>query len=188
MPGGRGAFSPVQTMDLGPAGNPRTFSQTTLPQGGQLGMLLTYQNQMFRLVQWDQSAGGTVDGIDGGVAYWEDRLLYTVHFDESAGEGQANGVAGGTHAAFDVSSFTVDQFIFVQVGGIQLAVVVDASTVAGDMMAGGNDNELTRTAEGSAVVDLGVAVALSSQASTTSDEGASVANSARVRWIVGAML
>lgn len=188
MPGGRGAFSPVQTMDLGPAGNPRTFSQTTLPQGGQLGMLLTYQNQMFRLVQWDQSAGGTVDGVDGGVAYWEDRLLYTVHFDESAGEGQANGVAGGTHAAFDVSSFTVDQFIFVQVGGTQLAVFCDGSTVAGDTLAGGNDNQLTRTAEGNAPVDIAVAVALSTVGTTTSDEGASLANSSKVRWIVGAVL
>lgn len=188
MPGGRGAFSPVQTMDLGPVGNPRTFSVTTLPQGGQLGMLVTYQNQLFRLVQWDQSTGGTVDGIDGGLAYWEDRLLYTVHFDESAGEGQANGVAGGTHAAFDVSSFTVDQYIFVQVGGIQLAVVVDASTVAGDTLAGGNDNELTRTGEGNAPIDVAVAVALSTRGSTTSDEGASVANSSKVRWIVGAML
>jgi len=188
MAGGRGSHFPVQTVDLGPTGSPLTYNEATLPNGGKLGMLMEWSNRVFRLVKVDVSETA-VDSLDGGVAYWEDRSNWTVNTDASAGEGLANGVAGGTHVVVDVSVGT-DRYIFVQVGGDQAAVQVAASTAISDQMSGhaSTDNILTRTAAGTAVINPLVAVALSARGTTTTDNGVSLANSAKVRWHLGMLM
>lgn len=189
----RGRFFPVQTVDLGQTGNFGTMLEgisNAGPWKGQLGMVVESGGKVWRLVQYDISAGAAVDAIDGGVLYWEDKSNFLVHADASAGEALANGVAGGCHQAIDTSAQTEDSYMWVQIGGDQAAVVVAASTVAGDHLTGhaSTDNVLTRTAAGTAPVDVPVATALSTRGTTTSDEGASVGNSSAVRWIVGNLL
>ena len=169
----KGRFFPVQTVDTGPKGNIGTMLKPVSAKGpwkGQLGSVTEAEGKLWRLVQLDYD-GSAVDTIDGGLLYWEDRSLFTVHTDASAGEALAQGVAGGCHQVIDVSSLTEDQYLWVQVGG-------HAST----------DNVLTRTAAGTAAVNLQVGVCLSTRGTTTSDESASVANSAKVRWVIGNML
>jgi len=188
MAGGRGSHFPVQTVDLGPTGSPLTFNETSLPHGGKLGMLVEWSNRVFRLVEVDVSETA-VDSIAGGVAYGEDRSNWTVNTDASAGEALANGVAGGTHVVVDVSVGT-DRYIYVQVGGDQAAVQVAASTAISDQMSGhaSTDNILTRTAAATASVNPVVAVALSARGTTTTDNSASLANSAKVRWHLGMLM
>jgi hypothetical protein len=188
----KGRFFPVQTVDTGPKGNIGTMLKPLSAKGpwkGQLGSVTEAEGKLWRLVQLDYD-GSAVDTIDGGLLYWEDRSLFTVHTDASAGEALAQGVAGGCHQVVDVSALTEDQYLWVQVGGDQAAVVVAASAVAGDPLSGhaSTDNVLTRTAAGTAAVNLQVGVCLSTRGTTTSDESASVANSAKVRWVIGNML
>lgn len=188
MPVGR-TFN-VQHIHLGPTGTIRTAAFDVLNNGGsgpflgQLGQIFEQDAKFFRLVKFDNGAGD-VASIDGGVAYWKAKATYTVTTDASDGEALANGVAGGTHAVI-----TDGYYFFVQCGGDQAAVVVAASTVAGDSMSGhaSTDNVLTRTAAGTASVNLQVATALSTRGTTTSDVGASVANSSKVRWILGVLI
>ncbi len=189
MAGGRGSHFPVQTVDLGPTGSPLTYNETSIPHGGKLGMLVEWSNRVFRLVKVDVSECGSVDSLDGGVAYWEDKANWTVNTDASAGEALANGVAGGTHVVVDVSVGT-DRYIFIQVGGDQAAVQVAASTAISDQLSGhaSTDNILTRTAAGTAVINPLVAVALSARGTTTTDNGVSLANSAKVRWHLGLLM
>jgi len=191
MPVGR-TFQ-VGSLHLGPAanGDPRKYLETSLPQGGQLGQIFEKDGRFYRLVKVDLT--DAVDGLDGGVAYWADKASYAVTFDASGGEAGANGIAGGCHKVVDVSTYTInvtDPYIFIQVGGDQAAVVVAASAVAGDHMTGhaSTDNVLTRTAAGTAPVDLLAAVCLSTRGTTTSDNGASVSNSSKVRWILGSLI
>lgn len=184
----------VQHLHLGPTGSVYSFAESTLNNGGagpwlgQLGQIFEKDNKFFRLVRG--SADNDVDYIDGGVAYWDDRSAWTVTADASEGEALANGVAGGTHKAMDVSVVGNELYFFIQVGGDQAAVVVAASTVAGDHMTGhaSTDNVLTRTAAGTAPVDALVGTALTTRGTTTSDSGASVSNSSKVRWRLGALL
>lgn len=172
----------VQTVDLGPVGNPRKFNESSLPKGGQLGAVFEYEKgKFFRLVKFDNGTGN-IASIDGGVAYWKDKANWTVTADASDSEGGANEVAGGMH-----NVVTDGNYCCIQVGGDQAAVVVAANTVAGDSMTGhaSTDNVLTRTAAGTAPVDKLAAVALSTRGSTTTDNGASLANSSKVRWVLG---
>ena len=180
----------VQHLHLGSQGNVRTFKSATLggtvtsgvgPWLGQLGQIFEQDGKFFRLVK--DSADNDVDYIDGGVAYWDDKANYVVTADASEGEALANGVAGGTHVAVDVSAEGVLYF-FIQVGGDQAAVVVAASTVAGDHMTGhaSTDNVLTRTAAGTAPVNKLVGTALTTRGTTTTDNGVSLADSSKVRW------
>lgn len=180
----------IQHLHLGPDGNVRTFNQSTLNNGGagpwlgQLGQIFEDNGKFFRLVKFDDGTGN-VASIDGGVAYWKTKSTYTVTTDASDGEALANGVAGGMHAVI-----TDGNYCFVQCGGDQAAVVVAASTVAGDHLTGhaSTDNVLTRTAAGTAPVDVPFATALSTRGSTTSDSGASVSNSSKVRWRLGLLI
>jgi hypothetical protein len=180
----------VQHLHLGPAGNVRTFQSATLDNGGSgpwlgaLGQVFEKDNKFFRLVKFDNGTGN-VASIDGGLAYWKTKASWIVTTDASDAEGLANGVAGGTHAVI-----TDGNYFFIQIGGDQAAVVVAASTVNGDHMTGhaSTDNVFTRTAAGTAPVDKLMATALTTRGTTTSDEGASVANSSKVRWILGATL
>ena len=187
-----GRFFPIQTVDKGRTGSFATMMEPVSEAGvwkGQLGSIVESGGKVWRLVQLDYD-GSAVDLIDGGLLYWEDKSVFTVHTDASAGEGLANGVAGGCHQAEDVSALTEDQYMWVQVGGDQAAVVVAASAVAGDHLTGhaSTDNVLTRTAAGTAPVDVPVATCLSTRGTTTSDESASVSNSSKVRWILGNLL
>lgn len=179
-------------MYLGPTGNVRTFFSRTLsnmgagPWVGQLGQVFEKDAKYWRLVQID--AADTVDYIDGGVVYWKQKSSYTVTADASDGEALANGVAGGCHQVIDVAlTNPATGYFFVQCGGDQAAVVVAASAVAGDHLTGhaSTDNVLTRTAAGTAPVDIPFATCLSTRGTTTSDEGASVSNSSKVRWHAG---
>lgn len=183
----------VQHLHLGKDGNVRTWQDTALgntvtsgagPWAGQLGQIFETANKFFRLVKFDDGAGN-VASIDGGVAYWKDRANFVVTADASDGEMLANGVAGGMHAVI-----TDQNYCFIQVGGFQAAVVVAASTVAGDHMTGhaSTDNVLTRTAAGTAPVDVPFATAASTRGTTTSDNGASVSNSSKVFWRLGLLL
>lgn len=180
-------------LNLGPAanGDPRKFNQSTLPIGGQLGQVFEKDQNFYRLVKID--ADDAVDWIDGGVGYWKTKISSTtpwvVTADASDGEAGANGIAGGSHVAVDVSEVS-EGYIFLQIGGDQAAVVVAASTVAADSMTGhaSTDNVLTRTAAGTAPVDKLAAVALTTRGTTTSDNGASVSNSSKVRWELGSLL
>lgn len=173
---------------LGSGGNVRKFNETTLNNGGsgpwlgQLGQIFETGGCLFRLVKVDASDVAT---IDGGVMYWKDKANFVVTADSSDGEGGAAEVAGGCHM---VAADTT--YIFVQCGGDQKAVVVAGSTVASDLMTGhaSTDNVLTRTAAGSGAPDKLVAIALSTRGTTTSDNGAAVSNSSKVRWITGALL
>ena len=191
MPVGRTFL--VQHLHLGTAGNVRTFTSQYLggtaetgagPWLGQLGQIFEKDNKFFRLVKFDNGSGN-VATIDGGVAYWKDRANWTVTADASDAEGLANGVAGGTHVVV-----TDGYYFFIQCGGDQAAVVVAASTVNGDHMTGhaSTDNVLTRTAAGTAPVDVPVATALTTRGTTTTDEGASLGNSSKVRWRLGLLL
>lgn len=184
----------IQHLHLGKDGNVRTFTDTALGGGsgsatngpwlGQLGQVFETDNKFFRLVKFDDGTGN-VASIDGGVAYWKDKANFVATTDASDAEGLANGVAGGMHAVI------VDQsYCFIQVGGDQAAVVVAASTVNGDKLTGhaSTDNVLTRTAAGTAGIDDTFAVALTTRGSTTSDVGASVSNSSKVRWILGRLI
>jgi hypothetical protein len=194
-----GRFFPVVALHLGIATDPRKFNQATLPNdipqaagssstfgiGGQLGAMIEYIGGVYRLVKVDTSDVAT---IDGGVAYWKDKANYVVTADSSDAEGAADDVAGGTHVV--VASDSAAHYIFVQCGGDQAAVVVAASAVAGDHLTGhaSTDNVLTRTAAGTAAPDKQAATALSTRGTTTSDNGASVSNSSKVRWILGNLL
>jgi len=187
-----GRFFPVQTVDRGRSGNLGTMLEPVSGAGpwkGQLGAVVESSGKVWRLVQLDYD-GSAVDTTDGGLLYWEDKSVFTVHTDASAGEALGNGVAGGSHQVVDVSAQTEDQYMWVQVGGDQAAVTVAASAVAGDQLTGhaSTDNVLTRTAAGTAAVNVQVGVALTTRGTTTSDEGASVANSSKVRWVLGNML
>lgn len=176
-------------LHLGPTGNVRTYNEAALPFGntGTLGQIYEDAGKFFRLVQID--VADAVNYIDGGVAYWLDKSIYKVTCDASDGEALANGVAGGVHKAITIAA-TSNPYIFVQIGGDQAAVVVAASAVAGDHLTGhaSTDNVLTRTAAGSAPVDKLVATVLTTRGTTTSDNGASVGNSSKVRWNLGNML
>lgn len=178
----------VQHLHLGPAGKVRTFLETSLPLGGQLGQIFEQDGKFYRLVQVDLT--DAVDFIDGGVVYWADKATYKVTADASGGEALANGVAGGSHLVIDVSTYTTGPYFFVQMGGDQAAVVVAASTVAGDQMSGhaSTDNVLTRTAAGTGCVNKIAGIALSTRGTTTSDEGASVGNSSKIRWNLGNLI
>lgn len=195
-----GRFFPAQNLHLGVATDPRTFNQNTLPFdipqaagssstfgiAGGLNAVLEWQGAVFRLVQVDTSVAAT---IDGGVVYWLDKANGKVCVDPARpAEGLADGIAGGTHVV--VASDALVHFIFIQVGGYQAAVVVAASAVNGDHLTGaaGTNNVLTRTAAGTAAVDKQAATALSTRGSTTSFNGASVANSSKVSWILGNLL
>lgn len=195
-----GRFFPVQAVHFGVVTDPRKFSQSVLPTdllqvaggagfgiGGQLGTVLEWQGGVFRLVQVDTSAVAT---IDGGVVYWLDKANFkvTADADQASEEGAADGIAGGTHVV--VASDALVHYIFIQIGGYQAAVVVAGSTVNGDHMTGhaSTDNVLTRTAAGTAAVDKQAATALSTRGSTNSDNGAAVANSSKVSWILGNLL
>lgn len=191
MPVGRSFL--VQHIHLGKTGDVKTATFDALggtvtsgagPWQGQLGQVFEQDNKFFRLVKFDNGAGD-VAAIDGGIVYWKDKANWTVTTDASDSEGLANGVAGGTHVAV-----TDGYYFFIQVGGDQAAVQVAASTVNGDKLSGHatTDNILTRTAAGTAAVDNVVAVALTTRGSTTTDVGASLANSSKVRWIVGMLL
>lgn len=191
MPVGRSFL--VQHLHLGPSGNVRTATFSALggtvtdgqgPWLGQLGQIFEKDNKFFRLVKFDNGTGN-VASIDGGVMYWKDRAAWTVTSDASDSEALANGVAGGCHVvATDL------YYMFIQCGGDQAAVVAAASAVKGDHATGhaSTDNVLTRTAGGTAPVDKLVATFLTTRGTTTSDEGASVANSCKVRWELGALL
>lgn len=184
----------VQHLHLGPTGSVLSFSETTLNNGGagpwlgQLGQVFEQNGKFYRLVQGDVDSD--VDYIDGGVAYWHDKSNYIVTADASEGEAGANGIAGGTHKAMDVSVVGADRYFFIQCGGDQAAVVVAASTVASDHMTGhaSTDNVLTRTAAGTAPVNLLAGTALTTRGTTTSDSGASVSDSSKVRWHFGALI
>ncbi len=189
-----GRFFPATGVDLGTASSPtgstlgadyRTFNQATLPRPGMLGHVVEDSGNMYQLVQVDTS---DVASIDGGVAYWKTRSTSVVTPDASDSEGLADTIAGGTHVV--VVSDALTHYIFIQVGGDQAAVVVAASAVAGDHLTGHatTDNVLTRTAAGTAAPDKQAATALSTRGTTTSDNGASVANSSKVRWIFGNLL
>lgn len=178
----------VQHLHLGEKGSVYTFNQTYLPQGGQLGQVFEQNGKFFRLVQFDDGTGN-VAAVDGGVLYWKTKFTaatpWVVTSDASDGEALANGVAGGCHVV------AVDQnYIFVQCGGDQAAVQVAASAVKGDHLTGhaSTDLILTRTAGGTAPIDKLVATALTSRGTTTSDNGASVSNSSKVRWEFGALI
>jgi hypothetical protein len=185
-----GRFFPTFGFHLGQAGKYRTFNESTLNAGGagpwlgHLGQIVEEDGRAFRLVKFDNGSGD-VAMIDGGVLYWLTKSTWVATTDASDGEALANGVAGGTHVVG-----TNGNYVFVQVGGDQAAVVVAASTVASDLMTGHatTDNVLTRTAAGTAPVNKLVGIALSTRGNTTSDEGATVANSSKVRWELGALL
>lgn len=194
MPSGR--FFPVQTIDFGRTGSPLTFSHESLPAGGQLGMLVEWSNRVFRLVQLDTA--DAVDLIDGGTMYWKDKASFQVTADLSDSEDAGQVPAGGCHVAVDISAFSSSYYIFVQCGGDQAAVVVDANAVAGDVLFGNlttADNSLRRSAQaatndmgGDGVIGVPVGVALSTRGNTTSDNGATVGNSAKVRWLLGNLI
>jgi len=194
-------FFPVQSVHLGSNTDPRKFNQSTLPFdipqgagssstfgiGGGLNAVIEFSGGVYRLVQVDTSAVAT---IDGGLAYWLDKAngKVTADVDQSGSEGLAAGIAGGTHVV--VASDSGVHYIFIQIGGYQAAVVVAASTVNGDLLTGhaSTDNVLTRTAAGGTAPDKLAAYALTTRGTTTSDNGASVANSSKVSWILGALL
>lgn len=178
----------VQHLHLGPTGKVRTFNETSLPLGGQLGQVFEEAGKFWRLVQFEADPTADVNAIDGGLVYYKDRSAYLVSPDYTDSEGGANFLAGGTHQAIDVSTITADPYIFIQVGGEQLAVVVAASAVAGDHGTGGSDNELVRTAEDTAPVNIVACTVMSTRGTTTSDEGASVSNSSTVFWHFGLMI
>lgn len=186
VPTGRSLL--VQHMHLGPKGNVRTFNESALPTGAGVGQVFEHQGRFYRLAKFNNGAGD-VATIDGGVMYWHTKLTaatpYVVTADASDGEALANGVAGGSHAVI-----TDGNYMFVQCGGDQAAVQVAASTVASDQMSGhaSTDNILTRTAAATASVNVCVAIALSTRGTTTTDEGASLANSSKVRWMLGALI
>jgi hypothetical protein len=181
--------SNIQTVSLGAVGNFGTMLEAVSNDGpweGQLGMEVQVDNKTWKLVKLDYDIAA-IDGLDGGLAYWEDQDAFVISFDASGAEAGANSLAGGVHQAIDVSALTEDQYMWIQVGGEQAAVVVAASAVAGDQGTGhaSTDNVLTRTAAGTAAPDRHAAIILSTRGSTTSDEGAAVANSSRVRWLLG---
>jgi hypothetical protein len=170
---------------LGPTGSFTTFNQAALPAGyeGHLGEVFQHGTKAFRLVKFDN--GSAVAAADGAVLYWLDKANGVVTSDASAGEALANGVAGGCHVvATDLN------YIFIQVGGDQAAVSVAASTAIGEHLSGhaSTDLVLTRTAAATANVNKTVAIALSAVGTTTTDNGASLATSSKVRWEFGALL
>jgi len=184
--------SSTQTVFRGRTGNFGTMIEPVSGNNvlaGQLGMRVESGGKWWRLVRLDYD-GGTVDGIDGGLAYYSDESAFTVTFDASAGEALAASLAGGVHQAVDVSALTEDQYLWVQVGGEQLAVVIAASAVASDVASGhaSTDNVATRTAGGTAAVNAPNGAVLSTRGTTTSDEGASVSNSSTVRWNLGTFI
>lgn len=173
-----------QTIDLGPRGSFTKFNEASLPQGGKLGAVAEHKGRLFRLVKFDDGVGN-VASIDGGVLYWKDRANFVVTADASDAEGLADGIAGGCHVVAADGNY-----IFAQCGGDQAAVVVAALAVNGDHLTGSAtvDNELVRTAAGTAAPNKQAGTALSTRGATTSDNGVSVANSSKVRWIFGALL
>lgn len=192
----QGRFFPVVGFHLGTAATIRQVSVTSVggdggatsgvgPYAGNLGQIFEDAGRCYRFVKLDVV---DVACIDGGVAYWETMSSFLASVDASDTEAGADGVIGGTHVA--ISTSATNSYIMVQCGGDQAAVVVAASTVAGDHMTGhaSTDNVLTRTAAGTAAIDKQCATALSTRGTTTSDVGASVANSSKVRWILGNLL
>lgn len=181
-----GRFFPASGVHLGPTGDYKTANMTAaqLPYAGAVGQIFEDSGKAWRLVQHNQGVG-TVAAIDGGVAYWRDKVNGVVTPDASDGEALANGIAGGYHVVAVHLNY-----IFIQCGGDQAAVVVAASAVKGDHLTGhaSTDNVLTRTAGGTAPVDKLAATALTTRGTTTSDNGASVSNSSKVRWELGALL
>ncbi len=194
MAAGVGRTFLVQHLHLGPSGDVKTATFSALsgtveggasgPCLGNLGQVFEVNGKFYRLVKFDNGTGN-VAAIDGGIVYWKEKSTYTVTTDASDAEGLANGVAGGTHVAV-----TDAYYFFIQIGGDQAAVQVAASTVNGDKLSGhaSTDLILTRTAAATACVDNCVAVALTTRGTTTTDVGASLANSSKVRWILGMLL
>lgn len=180
----------VQHVHLGPTGVVRTATFTALNNGGagpwlgQLGQMFEQDGKFFRLVKFS-SGTGAVAAVDGGVMYWKDKANYLVTSDASDAEGTPNGVAGGSHVVVATGSY-----FFMQCGGDQLAVILSAAGAIGSLLSGHatTDNALVPTAAGTATVNLGVGVQLAARGTTTSDVGASVANSAKVRWLLGSLI
>ncbi len=191
----QGRFFPVQGLSLGIAtsyravnvqylGNAGDGNSNSGPFFGSLGQIVEDGGKVWRLVKFDNGTGN-VAAIDGCPLYWKDKSAFTVTSDASDSECLANGIAGGCHVvATDL------YYIFIQVGGDQAAVQVAASAVAGDHLTGhaSTDLILTRTAAGTAPIDKLAATAMTTRGTTTTDSGASLANSSKVRWELGALL
>lgn len=179
-----GIYTSFRTVNVSALGGDGTVASGTGPAFGSLGQIFEDNGRVWRLVKFDNGTGD-VAAIDGGVLYWKDKSAFTVTSDASDSECLANGVAGGCHVvAVDLN------YIFIQIGGDQAAVVAAASAVKGDHATGhaSTDNVLTRTAGGTAPVDKLVATFMTTRGTTTSDNAASVSNSSKVRWELGALL
>lgn len=165
-------------VDLGPTGSVSTFNESALPKGGQLGQIYESNGKFYRLVKFDN--GSAVASAAGNAAYWKTKSSYIVTSDESDSEGTNaagnNAVAGGF-----LGVLTDLNYGFIQMGGDQAGVLVDATAAAGDMLSGGNtDGTLVITAAGTAGGPVNMLVAIAT--------AADVALRAPVRWEFGTMV
>lgn len=178
-----GRFFPVQGLHLGPTGAYASFIQTDLSNlyPGQLGQSAEDNGAVYKLVKVLNTAG--VLTAAGDIAYYKDTTLTLCTTKASEGLAAANGVAGGTIGAITSAQSAAGVFVFIQIGGIQLAVATDAAgTVAGDMLRGdgATDKRLVRTAAGVAPINVVFAIAQGAAAGGN--------NAATVRWILGQLL
>lgn len=168
-----GQFFPVETIDFGPTGSPDTFNELNLPVMDNIGWVTQYNGKAYRLVQHDKGSG-SVATVAGGSAYWKTKASYIVTMDATDAEFGLNSVAGGY-----LRVVTDQYYCFIQIGGRQTGVSVDASTSIGRCLSGGaTDGQLVSTAVSTAAVNLPVAIAVTAASGGT----------ATVEWLIGATL
>lgn len=126
-----------------------------------VGVLTRYKGNVYRYVLLDTGAG-PVATLAGAPAYWHDLDPENGKFEvtsdaTSAIDGKGNNVVAGV---FLTDSQTDAYYIWIQVGGINPACLVGASTAVGDLQFGGSDSIFVRIAQGSAATDEPFASAL----------------------------
>jgi len=168
-----GRFFPLQTIDLSPTGDPSDFNVATLPIGAQLGQIYEQDGKCYRLVKFSNGTG-SVACVVGGAALWEDKDNFLVTSDATDAEAGVNSVAGGF-----VDVLTDGYYGLIQIGGDQTGVKVDAGTAIADQLSGSaTDLTLVHTDDGTASINLVVAIALTAVSGGTST----------VRWVLGSLI
>jgi len=145
-------FFPIQDFNFGVYGDPETYHNQLLLDAQTLGGAIEYMGRIYRLVQLQ----GATAAAAGGVVYWKTRsqgIVSTAHGDSDS---VVNGVAGvfPSTASSGAAGFILNDYCFIQIGGVAPAAKVSASTAAGDKMIGSaTDLTFGRIAAGTAATD-----------------------------------
>lgn len=120
-------YTDVQTMWLGPTGDPRSFNESSLPYEGQLGQTVRYKGKVYQLVKL--SSGATPPAATNGlVVFWKDKTAFTVS--TKLADSSRSEVAG----VLDVSvTITEGNYCFIMKRGQHTAVSSLGASARGDL-------------------------------------------------------